>query len=82
MFIALGFEEVETDVYDGNIQDAYGKSFLADLYFEEYKKDDGSTGKARRLRNFRSVDDCPPESAGDEGEENDPNQINWPIDEE
>jgi hypothetical protein len=66
LFIALGWKEIEPGVYDGDIQEAYGKSFLAELYFEEYKKDDGSTGKARRLRNFKAVDDCPPESAGPE----------------
>ncbi len=66
MFIALGFNEIEPEIYDGDIHEAYGKEFLAELYFEEYKKDDGSTGRARRLRNFRNVNDCPPESAGPE----------------
>lgn len=61
MFVALGFKEVEPEVYDGDIQEAFGKSFLAELYFEEYKKQDGTVGKARKLRNFKGVDDCPAE---------------------
>ena len=70
LFEALGWKELEPGIYDGDIQEAYGKTYLAELYLEEYKKADGSTGKARRLRNFKAVDDCPPEVAG-------PEQIAW-----
>lgn len=71
MFKAMGWKEVEPNVFDGDIQEAHGKTFLAELYFEEYNKNDGTKGKARRLRNFRSVDDAAtgedmPESAGPE----------------
>lgn len=52
MFRALGFAEVEPGVFDGDIKKAYGRSFQAELYMEDYKKADGSTGKARRIRNF------------------------------
>lgn len=56
MFIALGFKEVEPGVYDGDIQAAYDVTFSAELYFEEYKRQDGTTGKARMLRNFKAVE--------------------------
>lgn len=52
MFQALGFQEVEPGIYDGDIKKAYGRSFQAELYYEEFSKDDGTKGKARRLRNF------------------------------
>lgn len=57
LFKALGFEEVEEGVFEGEIQDAYGKKFFADLSFESYTKRDGTEGKARRLSNFRPCED-------------------------
>ena len=55
MFVALGFKEVESGVFDGDIQEAYEKQFNAELYFEDYIKKDGTAGKARRLRNFTAI---------------------------
>ena len=55
MFKVLGFEETEPGVFDGDIQKAYGRIFQAELYFEVYQKDDGTKGKARRLRNFAAA---------------------------
>ena len=52
---ALGFPEIEPGVFDGDVQDAYGKHVKAELYLEEYKKNDGTTGTARKLRNFSAV---------------------------
>lgn len=52
LLIALGFKEVEPGIFDGDIQDAYGKYVSADLYSEEYTKKDGTKGMARKLRNF------------------------------
>jgi hypothetical protein len=60
MFVALGFKEVEPGIYDGDIQEAFQRTFNAELFFEEYDKKDTSgavigKGKARRLRNFTVV---------------------------
>jgi hypothetical protein len=55
MFKALDFKEVEPGIYDGDIKKAYGRSFQAELYYETYDKNDGTKGKARRLRNFCKV---------------------------
>jgi hypothetical protein len=70
MFKALGFEEIEPGVYDGDIKKAFGRSFQAELYFEDYKTKDGKSGKARRLRNFTTA----PVSAG--GADT-PENIDW-----
>lgn len=56
IFVALGFDEVAPGVYDGDIQEAYGKSFKGEMYLEDYTKKDGTPGKGRRLRNFTAIE--------------------------
>ena len=56
LLLAVGMKEVSRGVFDGDINDAYGKCVEAELFFEDYVKKDGTTGKARRLKDFKSCD--------------------------
>jgi hypothetical protein len=76
MFKAMGWAELEPNIFDGDIQDAHGKTFIAELYFEEYEKKDHTKGKARRLRNFRSA--VAEQATGEEPESAGPEDIEDP----
>lgn len=54
LLLAIGMKEVSRGVFDGDIKSAYGKNVEAELYFEEFTKKDGTTGKARRLKDFKT----------------------------
>lgn len=54
LLLAVGMKEVSKGVFDGDINDAYGKNVEAELFFEEFTKKDGTTGKARRLKDFKA----------------------------
>lgn len=77
LLAALGFPEVEPGVFDGDITDAYGKSVIAELFYEEYTKKDGTKGNARRLRNFKSCEMPDVVTFGDEGHPETPADIAW-----